>query len=80
VRRSYWQALDDAINERDAKQGLQALVDELETGGFSAAARCLAGDLDALVVHCATRPDTARGGAAPICSDARSARLNAAPR
>src|SRR3954467_5462315 len=80
VRRSYWQALDDAINERDAKQRLQALVDELETGRFSAAARCLAGDLDALVVHCATRPDTARGGAAPICSDARSARSNAAPR
>src|SRR3954468_6357320 len=51
VRRSYWQALDDAINERDAKQRLQALVDELEKGGFSAAARCLAGDLDALVVH-----------------------------
>src|SRR3954453_19925510 len=51
VRRSYWQALDDAINERDAKQRLQALVDELETGGFSSAARCLAGDLDALVVH-----------------------------
>jgi putative transposase len=51
VRRSYWQALDDAINERDAKQRLQALVDELEQGGFSSAARCLAGDLDALVVH-----------------------------
>jgi transposase-like protein len=51
VRRSYWQALDDAINERDAKQRLQALVDELEKGGFSSAARCLAGDLDALVVH-----------------------------
>jgi putative transposase len=51
VRQSYWQALDDAINERDAKQRLQALVDELERGGFSSAARCLADDLDALVVH-----------------------------
>jgi putative transposase len=51
VRQSYWQALDDAINERDAKQRLQALVDELEKGGFSSAARCLADDLDALVVH-----------------------------
>jgi transposase-like protein len=51
VRQSYWQALDDAINERDAKQRLQALVDELEKGGFSSAARRLADDLDALVVH-----------------------------
>ena len=32
VRHAYWQALDDAINERDAKQRLQALVDELDTG------------------------------------------------
>jgi putative transposase len=51
VKRAYWQALDDAINERDAKRRLQALVDELNTGGFSAAAKCLADDLDALVVH-----------------------------
>jgi putative transposase len=51
VRRAYWQALDDAINPRDAKQRLRALVDELEHGGFSSAARCLADDLDALVVH-----------------------------
>jgi transposase-like protein len=51
VKHAYWQALDDAINERDAKQRLQALVDELTQGGFTAAARCLADDLDALVVH-----------------------------
>jgi transposase-like protein len=51
VKHSYWQALDDAINERDAKQRLQALVDELDKGGFTAAATCLADDLDALVVH-----------------------------
>jgi transposase-like protein len=51
VRRAYWQALDDAVNERDAKQRLQALVDELDKSGFTAAARCLADDLDALVVH-----------------------------
>jgi transposase-like protein len=51
VRQAYWQALDDAINPRDAKQRLQSLVDELKTGGFSSAARCLADDLDALVVH-----------------------------
>jgi putative transposase len=51
VKHAYWQALDDAINERDAKQRLQALVDDLDKGGFTAAAKCLAADLDALVVH-----------------------------
>jgi len=51
VKQAYWQALDDAINERDAKQRLQALVDELDKGGYTAAARCLSDDLDALVVH-----------------------------
>jgi putative transposase len=51
VKHAYWQALDDAISERDAKQRLQALVDELDQGGFTAAATCLADDLDALVVH-----------------------------
>jgi putative transposase len=51
VRQAYWQALDDAINERDGKQRLRALGDELERAGYTAAARCLADDLDALVVH-----------------------------
>jgi len=51
VRKTYWQALDDATGERDGKQRLRALVDELDTAGYTAAARCLADDLDALVVH-----------------------------
>ena len=51
VRQGYWQALDDATNERDGKQRLQALVDELDKAGYTAAAKCLADDLDALVVH-----------------------------
>jgi putative transposase len=51
VRKAYWQALDDATNERDAKQRLHALVDELDRAGYTAAAKCLADDLDALVVH-----------------------------
>ena len=51
VKRAYWQALDDAISHSDAKQRLRALVDELDKGGFTAAAKCLADDLDALVVH-----------------------------
>jgi putative transposase len=51
VRQAYWRALDDATNERDGKHRLRALVDELERAGYTAAAKCLADDLDALVVH-----------------------------
>ena len=51
VKHAYWQALDDSISETDAKQRLQALVKQLDNEGFTAAARCLADDLDALVVH-----------------------------
>jgi putative transposase len=51
VRQAYWQALDDAVNERDGKQRLQILVDELDKAGYTAAAKCLADDLEALVVH-----------------------------
>jgi putative transposase len=51
VRQAYWQALDDAVDERDGKQRLEGLVDELDRAGYTAAAKCLADDLDALVVH-----------------------------
>jgi putative transposase len=51
VRQAYWQALDDATCERDGKQRLGVLVDELDRAGYTAAATCLADDLDALVVH-----------------------------
>jgi putative transposase len=51
IRAAYWQALDDATSERDGKQRLEALVDELDGAGYTAAAKCLADDLDALVVH-----------------------------
>lgn len=51
VRGAYWQALDEAADERDAKQRLRALVDQLDKAGYTAAARCLRDDLDALVVH-----------------------------
>jgi transposase-like protein len=51
VRRAYWQALDEARNERDATERLQALVSELDRAGYASAGRCLADDLDALVVH-----------------------------
>jgi transposase-like protein len=51
VRGAYWQALDDATSEREGKRQLTALIKELEKAGYTAAARCLADDLDALVVH-----------------------------
>jgi putative transposase len=80
VRRAYWQALDDAINQRDAKQRLQALVDELDKGGFSSPARCLADDLDTLAVHLRYPTRHAGAGAAPTCWSARWASSNAARR
>src|SRR5437870_4860263 len=51
VRGAYWEALDEAINQQDGKQRLKALVVELDKAGYTAAAKCLADDLDALVVH-----------------------------
>jgi hypothetical protein len=51
MRLAYWQALDDATDQRDGKQRLQTLVYELEHSGYTAAAKCLTDDLDALVVH-----------------------------
>jgi putative transposase len=80
VRRGYWQALDDATNERDARQRLKALVDELDRAGYTAAARCLADDLDALVVHLRYPTRHADSGARRICSSDPSARSSAAPR
>src|SRR5436190_5102001 len=51
VRCAYWQALDEATDERDGNERLQALVDQLDKAGYTAAARCLTDDQDALVVH-----------------------------
>jgi putative transposase len=51
VRAAYWEALDDAVNQDDGRKRLQALVGELDRSGYTAAAKCLADDLDALVVH-----------------------------
>jgi len=51
IRQAYWEALDDATSPADGRDRLHALVDELDQGGYTAAAKCLADDLDALVVH-----------------------------
>ncbi len=70
VKGAYWQALDDAISARDAKQRLQALVDELDKGGYTAAAECPADDLDALVVGAiARRGEGAHQGDGPPQAD-----------
>ena len=51
IRKTYWQALDEATGEQDGTQRLRALIGELDRAGYTAAARCLGDDLDALVVH-----------------------------
>ncbi len=51
IRFNYWSALTDATSVKDGKLRLQVLISELEHRGYQAAARCLADDLDALVVH-----------------------------
>jgi putative transposase len=51
VRLAYWRALDDATGEDDGRRRLRALIGELDAAGYTAAAACLADDLDALVVH-----------------------------
>ena len=50
VRHEYRQALDEATSQSDGRQRLLALVGELERAGYTAAAKCLGDDLDALVV------------------------------
>jgi hypothetical protein len=51
VRQAYWRALDDATDERDGKQRLEALVDELEAAGYSAAAYAALAPLGRTSVH-----------------------------
>jgi transposase-like protein len=51
VRFNYWSALADATSVKDGKLRLLVLISELEHRGYEAAARCLAEDLDAVVVH-----------------------------
>jgi transposase-like protein len=51
VRAAYWQALNEATSVKDGKLRLGVLISDLERQGYQSAARCLAGDLDALVVH-----------------------------
>jgi transposase-like protein len=77
VRRAYRQALDEASDERDGKQRLEVLVDQLDKARYSAAARPTTSTRSSSTG--ATRPDTAAGGEARTCSKGRSARPSAAP-
>jgi putative transposase len=79
VRHAYWQALDEAVNEPDGEQRPQALVSQLDKAGYTAAARCLADDLDALVVHLRYPTRHRRRWRSTNLLEGRSARSNAAP-
>ena len=48
---NYWSALSEATEVKDGKLRLQVRISELEHAGYESAARCLADDLDALLVH-----------------------------
>jgi putative transposase len=80
VRQAYWQALDDATDERDGRQRLNVLVDELDGAGYTTAAKCLADDLDALVVHLRYPTRHRRRWRSTNRSNGRSPRSNASPR
>jgi transposase-like protein len=51
VRLAYWQALDQAESVNDGERRMRVLIGELDHAGYTAAAACLAEDLDALLVH-----------------------------
>jgi putative transposase len=51
IRFNYWSALNEATGPKDGKRRIRELISELKDDGYESAARCLADDLDALVVH-----------------------------
>jgi putative transposase len=51
VRAAYWQVLDEAQSIAEGERGMRVLIGELDQTGYTAAAACLAEDLDALLVH-----------------------------
>ena len=80
IRAAYWQALDDATDERDGKQRPGALVDELDRAGSRPRPSVSPTTSTRSSSTCATQPDTAAAGAARTCSSDHSARSSAAPR
>jgi len=51
VRVAYWKTLDEAQSVAEGERGMRQLIGELDQAGYTAAAACLAEDLDALLVH-----------------------------
>ena len=81
VRAAYWQALDEATGERDGKQRLTALLDQLEKAGYTAPPQSAWPTTSTRSSSiCATRYATAGGGALPTCSSDPPARSSGAPR
>ena len=74
VRHAYWKALDEAKDERDAKEQLETLVAELERAGFTPPPVASPTTSTRSSSTCATRPATASAGDRPTCSSGRSAR------
>jgi putative transposase len=70
VKRAYWQALDEAISRTDAKQRLQALVDQLDKGATPPRRGAWPTTCTRSSCTCATHLGTAGGGAQRICSSA----------
>ena len=80
VRKTYWQALDDATGERDGKQRLRALVASSTRPATPLRRGVWPTTSTRSSCTCATRSGIAGGGDRRTCSNARSARSNAVPR
>ena len=80
VRQAYWQALDEAIGERDGSSGSRRWSASSTRPATPPQPGALPTTSTRSSCTCATRPATAAGGEAPTCSNGRSARSNAAPR
>jgi putative transposase len=80
VRLAYWQALDDATSERDAKQRLKGLSTNSTVPATPPRRSASRTTWTRSSCTCATPSDTAAGGGRPTCSNAHSPRSNAAPR
>ena len=80
VKHAYWQALDDAISETDAKRRLQAWSTSSTRAGSPPPPAASPTTSTPWSCTCATQSGTAADGDQRTCSSARSARSNAAPR
>jgi transposase-like protein len=74
VRRAYWAALDEAKDERDGKERLEAWSQSSSGPASPPPPAALPTTSQRSSSTCATRSGTASAGAAPTCSSGRSAR------